>query len=97
MNKLIENRNLDDMVRDTAIRAMGERIAGTPEEIFKRLQASQFTKGQIDKAWNYGIAEGEDVTMTWGIVQGLTAYARELPFIDKRVNLERRAGALLAT
>jgi len=31
------------------------------------------------------------------MVQGLTAYARDMEFIDNRVNLERRAGALLVS
>jgi hypothetical protein len=55
----------------------------------------QFTKGEIETAWGYAASEGEDMRTTWGIVQGLTAYARNLPHIDKRMNLERRAGALL--
>ncbi len=40
----------------------------------------------------YGIAEGNDVTTVWGMVQGLTAYARSSPYTSWRVNLERRAG-----
>lgn len=95
MNRFIENRSLDDTIKDTVARAMEERVGDSQEETFKRLQPNQFTKGEIEKAWNYGIAEGEDVRTTWGIVQGLTAYARNMPHIDKRVSLERRAGALL--
>jgi len=95
MNRFIENRSLDDAVKDTVARAMEQRIGDSQEEAFKRLQPLQFTKNEIERAWNYGITEGEDVRTAWGMVQGLTAYARNLPHIDKRVNLERRAGALL--
>jgi hypothetical protein len=95
LNRFVENRSLDDTIKDTVARAMEERIGDSQDEAFKRLQANQFTKNEIDKAWEYGITEGEDVRTAWGIVQGLTAYARNIPHIDKRVSLERRAGALL--
>lgn len=95
MNRFIENREIDDMIIGSVSRAMEERIGDTKEEAFKRLQSDQFTKGEVEKAWEYGIAEGEDVRTTWGFIQGMTAYARNMPYIDKRVNLERRAGALL--
>lgn len=95
MNRFIENREINDAIIGSVSRAMEERIGDTKEEAFKRLQSDQFTKGEIEKAWEFGTAEGEDVRTTWGIIQGLTAYARNMPHIDKRVNLERRAGALL--
>jgi hypothetical protein len=95
MNRFIENRSLNDTIKDSVARAMEQRIGDSQEEAFKRLQPLQFTKNEIEKAWNYGITEGEDVRTAWGMVQGLTAYARNLPHIDKRVSLERRAGALL--
>lgn len=95
MNRFIENRDVDDIIIDTVSRAMDSRFGDTKEEALRRFQPNQFTKGEIEKAWDYGIAEGEDVRTTWGIIQGMTAYARSLPHIDKRVSLERRAGALL--
>ncbi len=95
MNQFIENRSLDDAIKDTVVRAMEQRIGDSQEEVFKQLQSHDFTKDEIEKAWSCGITEGEDVRTIWGIVQGLTAYARDLPHIDRRVSLERRAGALL--
>jgi len=95
MNRFIENRSLEDAIKDSVSRAMERRIGDSPDEILKRLQPQQFTKGEIEKAWAYGTTEGEDVRTAWGLVQGLTAFARNIPHIDKRVNLERRAGALL--
>jgi hypothetical protein len=95
MNRFIDNRQIDDAIIGSVSRAMENRLGNTQEEVLKRLQPDQFTKSEIEKAWEYGIAEGDDVRTTWGIIQGLTAYARNMPFIDKRVNLERRAGALL--
>lgn len=54
-----------------------------------------FTRAEIARAWDAGKAEGNDVTTVWGMVQGLTAYARKMPYTNWLVNLERRAGALL--
>jgi hypothetical protein len=95
LNNFVENRRLDDTIKDAVSRAMNQRIGENPDKVFKQLQSLQFTKNEIEKAWDYGMSEGEDVRTAWGMVQGITAYARNLPHIDKRVSLERRASALL--
>lgn len=96
LNRFIENRSLDETIKSTADKAMNQRIGGDLEETLARFKAKPFTKKEITSAWETGISQGEDVTTLWGMVQGLTAYARDMKFIDKRVNLERRAGALLS-
>lgn len=95
LNRFVENRSLDDRIKDTVGRAMNQRTGSTFEEILPLFKDEPFTRNEIASAWNTGQAEGEDTTTLWGMVQGLTAVARSLPFADKRVSLERRAGQLL--
>lgn len=95
LNRFVENRNLDDMIKTTVQQAMDDRVGSTLEEVSTSLKQLPLTRGEIAAAWATGVAEGEDVTSRWGLTQGLTSYARTLPFADRRVNLERRAGALL--
>ena len=95
MNRFVDNRRLNETIKDTVAKAMESQIGDSIDESFSRLKPFNFTKSEVERAWEYGIAEGEDVRTTWGLVQGLTAYARNMPHIDKRVNLERKAGTLL--
>jgi hypothetical protein len=95
LNRFVENRRLDDAIKDTVAQAMDRRIGDNLDEVYKQLQPLQFTKNEVEKAWDYGVSEGEDVRTAWGMVQGITAFARNLSHMDKRVSLERRAGALL--
>ena len=95
LNSYVKNQTTSDSIRFAADNAMSQRIGSDLEETLNWFKAKPFTRNEITKAWETGLAEGEDVTNLWGMVQGLTAHARDLPHIDKRVNLERRAGALL--
>jgi len=96
LNRFVENRNLDNRIKDTVSRAMNRRTGSTLEEILALFKDQPFTKHEIASAWNTGQAEREDTSTLWGMVQGFSAVARQLSFADKRVSLERRAGALLS-
>jgi hypothetical protein len=96
LNRFVENHSLDDRIKDMVARAMNQRAGSSLEEILALFKEQPFTRNEIASAWNTGQAEGEDTTTLWGMIQGFTAVARALPFADKRVNLERRAGALLS-
>jgi hypothetical protein len=96
LNRFVENHSLDDRIKDTVSRAMNQRTGSTLEEILASFKDQPLTQTEIRSAWNAGQADGEDTSTLWGMVQGFTAVARQLPFADKRVNLERRAGALLS-
>jgi hypothetical protein len=96
LNRFVENRSLDDRIKNMVGRAMNQRTGSTLEEILALFKDEPFTSNEIASAWNTGQAEGEDTTTLWGMVQGFTAVARGLQFADKRVSLERRAGALLS-
>ncbi len=97
---------LDRFVRNTAmsddIRAMVKTTRSTQlgddlEYVTKRLTNNRFTKSEVENAWDAAKAQDEDPKTVWGMVQGLTAAAQGISHIDKRVNLERRAGKLLET
>lgn len=95
LNRYVENRALDDNIKDSVHQAMNQRIGNTLEETLDWFQAKPFTRKEVTKGWETGLTGGEDVRNVWGMVQGLTAYARDMPHCDKKVNLERRAGKLL--
>ena len=95
LNRFIENRNLSDTIKDTVAHAMKYRIGSDKDSVLNWFKDRPFTKSELIKAWETGIPDGEDVTTLWGMIQGMTAYSRNIPHADKRVSLERRAGALL--
>lgn len=95
LNRFVENKNLDEQIKDTVSKAMEEKVGETLEEAAKALKGFPLTGNEISSAWKTGLAEGEDVTTRWGLTQGLTAFARSQPFADRRVSLERRAAALI--
>lgn len=96
LNRFVENRMFGDRVKDTIGHAMSLPVGDTMEKALEWFKDRLFTNKEVGEAWNTGISEGEDVKTVWGMIQGFTAYARTLSHTDKRVNLERRAGALLA-
>lgn len=76
-------------------RAMSHALPKEQADLEKLVGGKKITRGELKE----GIAsakreEGQCVTL-WDLVQGLTAYARGFDYVDARVDLERRAGALL--
>lgn len=55
----------------------------------------KFSKGEIREAVEAARLEEGDCSTLWQLVQGFTASARSIEFMDARVDLEMRAGALL--
>lgn len=55
-----------------------------------------FTRGEVREAWEIAEREEGRCETLWDIMQGMTALARDIPHIDTRIDLERRAGKLLA-
>jgi uncharacterized protein DUF932 len=95
LNQFVENQGYNETVKATVSRAMTEAIAKDLDKTLDWFRDKPFTKSEITNAWEVGIDEGNDVTTVWGMVQGLTAHARSMPYTNWRVNLERRAGSLL--
>lgn len=95
LNEFAKATGNGDSLKRTVETAMNTQIAESLEDTLGWFKNKPFTGSEIGNGWEIGQSEGEDVTTLWGMIQGLTAYARDLPFTDKRVHLERRAGALL--
>jgi len=60
------------------------------------LQSRGFPRSIAVAAVNSAVAEEGQARSLWDIVNGITAYARTVPHTNDRVDLETRAGALMA-
>lgn len=58
-------------------------------------RTSKFTKSEVTEAVRFAKSEEGECRTLWGLVQGFTAYARGFDYVDARLDLEKRAGALL--
>ncbi len=59
--------------------------------------SKRFTHGQAKAIEAAHLAdEGRPIETMWDAVTGATAYARSIPYQDERVEIERKAGALMA-
>jgi hypothetical protein len=56
---------------------------------------AKFTRAEVREAIASAEREEGKCSTLWDVVQGFTAYARGFDFVDARVDLEKRAGALL--
>lgn len=95
LNRFVENKSLNEDIKSTVNKAAEFKIGNNPDDVSDWFKNKPFTRKEIKKAIEIGTNEGEDVATLWGMIQGLTAYARDMPYIDRKVNLEKRAGALL--
>lgn len=59
-------------------------------------KAATFTKTEMQSAIDFAKSEEGECRTLWQLVQGLTAYARGFEWIDARVDIETRAGKVLA-
>jgi len=81
---------------ETAIhKAMEYRLPKDADELDKLLAPFKFTKSELKSAFDFAKAEEGKCATLWDLVQGFTAYARGFDYLDARVDLEKRAGALL--
>ncbi len=82
LNRFVENNRMDDNIKDTVYRAMQKRVGFIISDVLVWFESKPFTRKEITAAYDTGKSEGEDVSTLWGMIQGLTAHARELPHID---------------
>lgn len=80
LNKVID-------VADTKVLELGWKKA------FARKH--NFSVGEVTDAIAYANCEEGKCESLWDMVQGLTASAREYEFVDRRFDLEKRAGSLM--
>ena len=64
---------------------------------YTKARGVTFTGSEIGNAIETANREEGKCETAWDFIQGLTAYARGFDFIDTRIDLEKRAGQLLAT
>lgn len=83
------------IVQDKITAAMDKKI-GDKERVEAFLNA-RFTRSQA-KAINlaHEVEESRPIETLWDVTTGATAYARTIEYQDERVDVERKAGAVLA-
>lgn len=82
-------------IEDAIRRAKSITMPKDEEDILKAYQPKGFTRGEVRDAVKFARAEEGKCTNLWELVQGFTASARAIEWMDERINLERRAGDLL--
>ena len=80
---------------DAIKRAQDYLLPATDQAVIEWLKDRKFNGSEAQAAVEYAKQEEGDARTLWQIVQGLTASAREMAFIDARIDLEKRAGTLL--
>jgi hypothetical protein len=85
---------VETRIADAKLKTLGKDSEEVVDFMFKRLN---LTKSNAIKAWDKCIEEEPelDPTSVWGMVQGITAVAREEEFTDSRVNMEKSATKLM--
>jgi hypothetical protein len=76
-------------------RTRGAEAGSKDGEFEKFLTAHGFSKGEGRKAIEYAEREEGACVSLWDFINGITAYARDLAYVDARIDLETRAGSLL--
>lgn len=80
----------------TTVRAAKSReVAKDKPGVLAWLKSKGFTADQAARTYASADADGLNPRSVWGIVQGATDIAHEIKHTDARLDLERRAGALL--
>lgn len=82
-------------IEDAIKRAKLARVPKDEDDVIKAYLPKGFTRGEIRDAVKFAKAEEGKCSNVWELVQGFTASARAIAWIDERINLEKKAGALL--
>jgi Domain of unknown function (DUF932) len=69
---------------------------GKGDTVQSWIQARGFTKAQATASVETAQGERGQCRTVWDVVNGITAYARSVPHTDERVQLETKAGKLMA-
>lgn len=93
LRQYVERDTADEM----AVIRQAQRVMlpQDPDEQRKFGLRFKLTGPEWREAKAYAEREEGQFASVWDLVQGLTAQARDLPFVDARVDLETRAGAIL--
>ena len=83
-------------VEETVIkRAIEAALPTEREELLKLASRFDITRGELADAERFAKTEEGQFATYWDLVQGLTASARSYEWVDTRLDIERRAGAIL--
>lgn len=75
------------------IEAKNTKIASDDDDRRKFLGDAGFSKKQVDEILDTVLSEdGRPAESVWDFVQGVAAFARDIPFQDERIAIERLAG-----
>jgi len=81
-------------------RAQQTVIAATKEEVLDAVFGKRsvgLSRKTIESGYDAAVADQDgDPRTVWGLVNGLTRWSQTIPFADKRTDLERSAGKILA-
>lgn len=82
-----------DKIKSAQLKTLGNN----KDQVVSYLFEKRFSSRKIaEQAWDYSDQrDGLNPNSIWGSVQGLTAVARDIPFYDKRVLVEKNAARLL--
>jgi hypothetical protein len=76
--------------------ARGTVIAHDDDDRIELLQRYDFGKGEAERICALHLAEEHrPIETVWDVAQGITAFARSVPFSDTRLMIEKRAGRIL--
>lgn len=81
-------------------KAMTVKLGNTKDEVLDRIFGLRTTlaKKEIEAGYNKAVEHDQwygDPKSVWGMVNGITEVARDLPFADYRVNMERAASKIM--
>lgn len=102
LNHTEVSMDLDTIIKAQNIRLQDLRVPGlgispTAKEWQNAFSSWKgFTRGEVREALTIAEREEGQIDTLFDLVQGFTALARDIPHIDTRLDLERRAGKLLA-
>jgi hypothetical protein len=82
-------------IEEAIRRAKMAGLPGDEDYTIKTYVGRGFTRGEVRDAIKFAKAEEGSCSNIWELVQGFTASARSIAYIDERINLEKRAGDLL--
>lgn len=85
-----------DKIVDGIVKAQDTKIPKSKDETVEEwLRGRGFTQAQAKASVQTAMAEQGQARSIWDIVNGVTAYARSIPYTDARVDIETKAGKLM--
>lgn len=92
--RYVESSATDEL--DTIRAAKALRLPTDDADLVKLASRFEITRTELKEAKAHAEREEGAFNSHWDLVQGLTAYARGFEWMDTRLDLERRAGKVLA-